>query len=30
VIVLKGHVGYHRTATSASLALLIQHRPGLL
>ena len=30
MIVLKGHVGLHRTATSASSALLIRHRPGLL
>ena len=30
MIVLKGHVGFHRMATSASSALLIQHRPGLL
>ena len=30
MIVLKGHVGLHRMATSASSALLIRHRPGLL
>ena len=30
MIVLKGHVGLHRMATSASSALLNRHRPGVL